>query len=64
MTDSILDQLFHGCAWAAYLDEMAESGISPPDSEATRRRAFRYYEEALAERNGRRGLIDKLAKQV
>ncbi len=29
----------------------AETGQWPPDSEATRRRAYRYYEEALAEKN-------------
>ncbi len=52
----IFDDLFHGCALAAYLDEMAASGASPPDCEATRVRAFRYYEEALAEKNGRRRL--------
>jgi hypothetical protein len=48
--DDILDDLFHGCAWAAYLDQAAiEQGW--PDSEATRRRAYRYYEDALAGRN-------------
>jgi len=49
--DDILDELFHGCAWAAYIDQAhAEQG--PPDIEATRRRAFRYYEEELARKNG------------
>jgi hypothetical protein len=62
--DDILDDLFHGCALAAYLDEMAVSGVWPPNCEATRRRAFRYYEEALDEKNGGRGLVDKAAKQV
>jgi hypothetical protein len=50
--DEILDGIFHGCALAAYLDQAkAEQGW--PSSEATRRRAFRYYEDALAEKNGR-----------
>jgi hypothetical protein len=46
-----LDSLFHGCALAAYLDQaQAEQGW--PSSEATRVRAYRYYEEALAARSG------------
>ena len=48
--DDILDSLFHGCALAAYLDQAAEQQ-GRPDSEATRQRAYRYYEEALAEKN-------------
>ena len=51
--DEILDDLFHGCAFAAWLEQAALEG-GPPDSEATRRRAFRYYEEALAARNRRK----------
>ena len=38
-------------AVAAWLDQAAEDGQWPPDSEATRQRAYRYYEEALAEKN-------------
>ena len=50
--DDILDDLFHGCALAAYLDQAgAEQGW--PSSEATRRRAYRYYEDALAAKDGR-----------
>ncbi len=48
--DDILGELFHGCALAAFVDQAIEEG-RPPDSEATRRRAYRYYEEALAEKN-------------
>ena len=51
--DDILDSLFHGCALAAYLDQAAvEHGF--PDSQATKRRAYHLYEDALAERNRRR----------
>jgi hypothetical protein len=50
--DDILDSLFHGCAWAAFLDEAA-ARRGPPDSGATKRRAYRYYEDALAEKNRR-----------
>ncbi|MBX6316165.1 MAG: hypothetical protein IRY99_25130 [Isosphaeraceae bacterium] len=49
--DDILDDLFHGCALAAFLDQAAEQK-GPPDMEATRRRAFAYYEGALARKNG------------
>ncbi len=49
--DDIWDDLFHGCAWAAYIDQAhAEQG--PPNSETTRRRAFRYYEDELAKKDG------------
>jgi hypothetical protein len=51
--DDILDDLFHGCAFAAFIDQAIEEG-GPPDMEATRRRAFAYYEQALATRNRRR----------
>jgi hypothetical protein len=51
--DDIWDDLFHGCAWAAYLEVWARTGQFPPDSEATRRLAYRLYEDALAEKNGR-----------
>ena len=44
--DDLLDDLFHAAALAAYLDEASEHQ-GPPDSERTRRRAFRYYEEEL-----------------
>lgn len=53
MTDSlndILDDLFHGCAFAAFLEQAALSrGV--PCREATRRRAFQLYEQALTEKN-------------
>jgi hypothetical protein len=51
--DDILDDLFHGSALRAYLEVWARTRQFPPDSEATRRRAYQLYEEALAEKNGR-----------
>jgi len=51
--DDILDSLFHGCAWAAYLDQAAEER-GWPSCEGTRRRAFDYFEQALREKNRRR----------
>jgi hypothetical protein len=45
--DDLLDDLFLGCALTAYL-EQAQIQQGWPDSEATRRRAYRLYEEALA----------------
>ncbi len=47
--DDILDDLFHGCAFAAFV-ELAIEQKGPPDEEATRRRAFLYYEQELARR--------------
>lgn len=55
VADDLLDDLFHGCAWQAYLQIWGETGQFPPDSEATRRLAYRLYEEALAEKNRRKG---------
>lgn len=47
--DPILDDLFHGCAFAAFVEQaMAEGGWPGPD--ATRNRAYRHYEQALADR--------------
>jgi hypothetical protein len=48
--EEILDDLFHGCAFLAYM-EQAALAQGPPDSEATRRRAYQLYEQALAEKN-------------
>jgi hypothetical protein len=48
--DDLFDDLFHGCAFAAYV-ELAVSAGGPPDSEATRRLAYRYYEAELANRH-------------
>jgi hypothetical protein len=50
LADSIMDDLFHGCAFAAFVDE-ARLVRGWPDSEAVRRRAYAYYESALAERH-------------
>ena len=46
MTD-ILDDLFHGCALSAYI-EQAVAHQDWPDSELTRRRAYQLYESELA----------------
>lgn len=48
--DDILDDLFMGCALAAFIDQAIEQR-GPPDMEATRRRAYQLYEEALASKN-------------
>ena len=48
--DDVCDSLFHGCAWAAFVDLLAEEG-SPPDREATRRLCYAYYEEELRKKN-------------
>ncbi len=50
LNDDILDDPFHGAAFAAYVEQAVLTGGSPCP-EATRRLAYRYYEEALAERS-------------
>lgn len=50
--DELLDDVFHGCAFAAYIEE-ATKASGPPCPEATRQRAYRYFEESLAEKQGR-----------
>lgn len=45
--DDILDDLFHGCAFAAFVELTAACG-GVPDPDATRRLAYRYYEQELA----------------
>lgn len=52
--DDILDDLFHGCAFAAYV-ELAFEQQGPPDTEATRKRAYVYYEEELSRRQASAG---------
>lgn len=52
LDDAILDDLFHGAAWQAWLEQAALQQ-RPPDSEPTRRRAYELYEQALAERRRR-----------
>jgi hypothetical protein len=55
--DEFWDNLFLGCAVAAYAEQAAEEGRFPPDSDATRQRAYRYYEEALAAKNAVKSLL-------
>lgn len=46
-SDPIWDDLFLGCALAAYVAEARAAG-GEPDSEVTLRRAYRLYEEQIA----------------
>lgn len=52
--DQLLDDLFHGAAIAAFVEEAILAKRSPCPIK-TKRRAYRYYEEALAEKNVERG---------
>ena len=61
--DDIWDSIFHGCALKAYLEVWAETRQFPPDSEATRRRAYELYEDALAEKNGRPRRLNQHPKE-
>lgn len=49
LDDTLFDDLFHGCAFAAFVEQAALQGGSPCP-EKTRRLAYQFYEEALAER--------------
>jgi hypothetical protein len=51
LDSDIFDDLFQGCAFAAYI-ELAIATGGPPDCESTRRLAFQFYEEELAKRRG------------
>lgn len=51
--DDILDDLFHGCAFQAYL-EQAAIAQGPPESTATRIRAYQLYEQAVSEQKTKR----------
>lgn len=55
--DVILDDLFHGAAFAAFVTEAIESGKAPCPT-ATKYRAYAYYEAGLAEKNKRKELLD------
>jgi hypothetical protein len=54
--DDIWDDPFHGAAFAAFVEEAAISQ-GPPCPERTRLRAYRYFEEALAEKNRCKDLL-------
>ena len=51
--DDFWDDMFHACALQAFIAQAIEQG-GQPNQEATRKRAFHYYEKALAEKNARR----------
>lgn len=57
--DDILDDIFHGAALAAFVEESRLAGGHPcPDK--TRRRAYRLYEEALADKHEQRAAMPVL----
>ena len=49
--DDFLDDLFLGCAVAAFVEE-ARAAQGSPDPEKTRQRAYSAYEEELAKKLG------------
>ncbi len=49
----MMDDLFLGCAFVSLIEEAAQAG-GEPGSELNRRRANRYFEDALVEKHGRR----------
>lgn len=50
--DAFMEDMFLGCAFAAFVEEAAKAS-GPPCPDATRQRAYRYYEQQLAEKQGR-----------
>jgi hypothetical protein len=50
ISDDPLDDMFFGCALTAFL-QVASEQRAMPDKEATRRRAYRLYEETLREKH-------------
>jgi len=50
MSDEFLDDLFHGCALVAYI-EQARAQQDWPNCEATRIRAFALFEEQLRKKH-------------
>ncbi len=51
-TKDLLDDLFHGCAFAAFVEE-AQLAQQMPCPEKTKRRAYRYFEAELAKKQDR-----------
>jgi hypothetical protein len=51
--EELWGDLFHGCAWAAYVELAAATG-GPPPAEEIRRLAYRMYEEEVARKNATR----------
>ncbi|MFN8709713.1 MAG: hypothetical protein ACK526_13560 [Planctomyces sp.] len=50
--DAFMEDMFLGCAFAAFVEEAAKAN-GLPCPEATRQRAYRYYEEQLAAKQSR-----------
>lgn len=51
--DAILDDLFHSCAFMAFVEEYASTN-GRPDSDRTKWRAYAHYETSLAEASASR----------
>lgn len=49
-SESILDDLFHGCALAAFVEQACKAR-GWPDGEEVRRRAYALYEQSLSDRS-------------
>ncbi len=49
---AFMEDTFLGCAFAAFVEEAAKAS-GPPCPDATRQRAYRYYEQQLAAKHRR-----------
>lgn len=54
--NEFLEDIFHSCALLAYVEVMEETGQNPPDSELTRQRAYRYFENYKREINAQKAI--------
>jgi hypothetical protein len=57
-TDEVLGGLFHACALTAFVEQAAIEQTWP-NSATTRARAYRLYQQALADRDRMRDEIDR-----
>lgn len=60
----LFDDPFHACALRAWMEVAREIGSWPPDSEQTRRLAYRLYERELRTRNERRDRIERRTERA
>ena len=57
MDPDIFEDRFQLCALRAFLEQAVIEQAMPPDRDATRRRAYELYEQALAEKNASRAEV-------
>jgi len=61
--DELLDDIFHGAAFAAFVEEAMLAQAFPCPTK-TRQRAYRYYEQALANKNATESFAGALPNEA